>query len=251
MLSMYDLIHGDCLDVYKTLDENSFDAVICDPPYGTTKCKWDDVIPLDAMWEMIYYVLKPGGMIVLFGGEPYGSRVRVSNIKNYKYDWTWNKVTARGHLVAKYRPMQQTEPIMVFGGTRYFPIMVPRPPDKIERRRTTEYKRTEIMGGKKTRAPRYKVYTHYYPKTIITVSHAQAHKGIHPTQKPVELMEYLIKTYTLPGERVLDFAAGSNSTVIACLNTDRHCTAIERDGDVFSAGEARVKHYIETGEDRA
>lgn len=143
----YTLFHGDCLEEMKKIEDNSIDMILCDPPYGTTKCKWDAVIPFEPLWTQYKRILKSNGVAVLFGTEPFSSHLRLSNLKQYKYDWVWDKVTARGHLVAKKRPMQQTEYISVFGGTVYYPQMVKRPPDKIKIGKTTEYTRTEIMGG--------------------------------------------------------------------------------------------------------
>ena len=143
----YSLFLGDCLEEMKKIEDQSIDLILCDLPYGTTACKWDVIIPFDKLWEQYNRILKPNSVAVLFGSEPFSSFLRLSNIKKYKYDWVWDKVTARGHLVAKKRPMQQTEYISVFGGTKYYPQMVKRPPDKIEIRKKTEYSRTEIMGG--------------------------------------------------------------------------------------------------------
>lgn len=141
------LVQGDCLDKMGDIPDKSIDMILCDLPYGTTSCKWDIVLPFDQLWEHYNRVLKPEGVAVLFGTEPFSSHLRLSNLKRYKYDWVWDKVTARGHLVAKKRPMQQTEYISVFGGAVYYPQMVKRPPDKIKATKITEYARTEIMGG--------------------------------------------------------------------------------------------------------
>ena len=148
------LYHGDCLEIMDKLIEQGVkvDAIITDPPYGTTACKWDSVIPFDEMWKRLNLLIKENGAIVLFGTEPFSSVLRVSNIKNYKYDWVWDKVTAKGHLVAKIRPMQQTEYISVFGSGKkinYYPIMQLR--EKERKDVNVEYSRTEIMGGKTTK----------------------------------------------------------------------------------------------------
>lgn len=180
----------------------------------------------------------------LFGSEPFSSALRLSNVKNYKYDWIWDKVTARGHLVAKKRPMQQTENISVFQAKKthnYYPQMIDRPKDKIEVRKTREYGRTEIMGGKKS-VLKEKVYDQWYPKNIIQVSNANSsNKSVHPTQKPIELLEYLIKTYTLEGETVLDFTMGSGSTGVACKNLNRNFIGIEKDKEYFRIAKQRIK----------
>jgi site-specific DNA-methyltransferase (adenine-specific) len=235
------LIHGDCLIEMKSIPDKSIDLILADPPYGSTKCRWDTVIPLEPMWIELKRIIKDRGAIVIFGSEPFSSLLRVSNLSMYKYDWTWDKVTARGHLVAKKRPMQQTECISVFGGLNYYPQMVKRPTDKIEIRKTTEYARTDIMGGTKGNVPVDKVYDEWYPKTIIVHSNAGSSvKSIHPTQKPVALLEYLIKTYTLEGETVLDFTMGSGSCAVAALNTGRDFIGIELDDKYFDIAVDRI-----------
>lgn len=204
--------------------------------YGTTKCKWDTVIPFEPLWKQYKRIIKDRGAIVLFGSEPFSSYLRMSNIKNYKYDWIWDKTTAKGHLTAKIRPMQQTENISVFGDGRinYYPIMIDRPKDKIETGK--ECKRTDIMGGKSTGYT--KVYTTWYPKTVLRFKVA---RGLHPTQKPVELLEYMIKTYTLEGEIVLDNAMGSGSTGVACKNLYRRFIGIEKDDTYFEIAKKRIE----------
>ena len=223
------LFQGDCLDIMPLIPDNSIDCVITDPPYGTTQCKWDSVIPFDKMWEQLNRIIKPNGAIVLFGSEPFSSALRMSNIKNYKYDWTWDKVTAKGHLVAKIRPMQQTEVISVFGvgKIKYKPIMTER---EVARKDVdSEYSRTELVGGKTTKRQSKIVRTQRYPKTILTFSNANQKNKLHPTQKPVALMEYLIKTYTNENETVLDFTMGSGSTLVASKNINRKFIGIEKE----------------------
>jgi len=238
------LMFGDCLERMKEIPDSSIDCIITDLPYGTTKCKWDVLIPFDKMWEQVDRVIKDNGAICLFGSEPFSSALRLSNVKNYKYDWVWDKVTARGHLVAKKRPMQQTENISVFQSKKahnYFPQMIDRPKDKIVVRKTREYGRTEIMGGKKS-VLKEKVDDQWYPKNIIQVSNANSsNKSVHPTQKPIELLEYLIKTYTLEGETVLDFTMGSGSTGVACKNLNRNFIGIEKDREYFRIAKQRIK----------
>lgn len=238
------LLSGDCLELMKTIPDNSIDMVLTDPPYGTTACKWDTVIPFEPMWNELKRITKDNSAICLFGSEPFSSLLRVSNIKNFKYDWVWDKVTARGHLVAKKRPMQQTENISVFQSKKahtYYPQMIDRPKDKIEVRKIREYGRTDIMGGKKSILKR-KVYDKWYPKNIIKISNAgSSSKSVHPTQKPVALLEYLIKTYTLEGETVLDFTMGSGSTGVACKNTGRKFIGIEKDLKYFEISKERLE----------
>lgn len=226
---------GDCLEIMKDIPDKSIDMILCDLPYGTTACKWDTVIPFEPLWEQYKRVIKKGGAIVLFGNEPFASALRMSNIEEYKYDWVWNKITARGHLVAKIRPMQQSESISVFGKGKlnYYPIMEER--DKLIT--GTEGKRTDIMGGISTGYT--KVYTHKYPKTLLTFKPVCG--GLHPTQKPVALLEYLIKTYTNEGETVLDNCMGSGSTMIACINTNRKYIGIEKELKYFEIAKKRIE----------
>jgi site-specific DNA-methyltransferase (adenine-specific) len=235
---------GDCLDLMKNIEDKSVDLILCDLPYGTTACKWDIIIPFEPLWEEYNRVIKNRGVIVLFGSEPFSSYLRLSNIKYYRYDWTWDKVTARGHLVAKKRPMQQTECISVFykSAPIYNPQMIDRPKDKIEVRKTTEYRRTDIMGGQKTNAPTNVVYDKWYPKTIIKISNAESSvKSVHPTQKPVSLCEYLIKTYTNEGDLVLDNCAGSGTTLLAAKNLNRQFIGIEKEENYFYIIKDRLK----------
>lgn len=244
----YQLMFGDCLERMKEIPDESVDAIICDPPYGTTACKWDSVIPFEPMWEQLKRIIKPNGAIVLFGSEPFSSALRMSNIKQYKYDWVWDKVTAKGHLVAKIRPMQQTENISVFGSGKiqYFPIMVKR--DVVRNDVSVEYSRTEIVGGKTTKEMKKISREFKYPKNVLTFSNASQKDKLHPTQKPVALLEYLIKTYTNEGETVLDFTAGSFSTGVACVNTGRSFIGIEMDEKYFNIGVNRIQESIMKGE---
>jgi site-specific DNA-methyltransferase (adenine-specific) len=225
---------GDCLEVMKIIPDKSIDMILCDLPYGTTACKWDVIIPFEPLWEQYKRIIKDKGCIALFGSEPFSSYLRMSNIKEYKYDWIWDKTTAKGHLTAKIRPMQQTELISVFGNgsIKYFPIMKDRPKNKIEIGR--ECRRTEIMGGISHNYS--KIYTQWYPKTLLPF---KVETGIHPTQKPVALLEYLIKTYTLENETILDNCMGSGSTKVACMNTNRKFIGIEKDEKYFEIAKNR------------
>lgn len=201
------------------------------------------------MWEQLERITKDSGAICLFGSEPFSSHLRLSNLKMFKYDWIWDKVTARGHLVAKKRPMQQTEIISVFSinSHNYYPVMVDRPKNKIATRKTREYGRTDIMGGKKS-VLKEKIYDKWYPKNIIKISNASSSsKSVHSTQKPVALLEYLIKTYTLENETVLDFTMGSGSTGVACKNLNRNFIGIEKDEKYFNIAKERINASLTMG----
>jgi site-specific DNA-methyltransferase (adenine-specific) len=235
-----DLIYGDCLEKMQAIASGSVDLILTDPPYGTTACKWDSVIPLEMMWQQLKRVIKINGAIVLFGSEPFSSALRMSNIEQYKYDWIWDKVTAKGHLVAKIRPMQQTEIISVFGCNKinYHPIMKLRDKPRFGGK---EYGRTSIVGGRTNEQKNInKTYTHCFPRTLITFSNASNKDRLHPTQKPVALMEYLIKTYTNEGETVLDFTMGSGTTGVACKKTNRNFIGIEKDDKYFKIAQDRI-----------
>ncbi|MFA5382189.1 MAG: site-specific DNA-methyltransferase [Candidatus Micrarchaeia archaeon] len=235
---MIKLMQGDCLEVMKGIPDGSIDLILCDLPYGTTACKWDTVIPFEPLWAQYKRVIKGNGAIVLFGSEPFSSALRMSNIKQYKYDWVWDKITGRGHLVAKIRPMAQHENIIVFGQGKiqYNPQMILM--DKPQRGKSMESSRTSIMGGKTTGKSEAIIRTHKYPKTIIT--QGVDGKYVHPTQKPVALLEYLIKTYTNEGETVLDNCMGSGSTGVACVNTGRNFIGIELDEGYFKIATDRI-----------
>jgi site-specific DNA-methyltransferase (adenine-specific) len=167
MSDMEIVVHGDCLDVMKDIPDDSIDFVLTDPPYGTTSCKWDKMPDLDKLWEVLKPIGKDNCAYVFTASQPFTSKLVVSNLKWFKYEWIWDKVTARGHLVAKKRPMAQHENIICFykSPPNYTPQMVDRPKDKIEYRKTTEYGRTDIMGGSKSNAPSNKVYDKWYPNT--------------------------------------------------------------------------------------
>ena len=190
------------------------------------------------MWKQLKRIIKPNGAIVLFGSQPFTSALVMSNPKMFKYEWVWDKITGRGHLVAKHRPMAQHENILVFGSgkVKYNPQMVLM--DKPQKGKSVEASRTTIMGGKTTKESETIIRTHKYPKTIIT--RGVDGKYVHPTQKPVALFEYLIKTYTNEGETVLDFTMGSGTTGVACVNTDRRFIGIELDKDYFEIAKKRI-----------
>jgi site-specific DNA-methyltransferase (adenine-specific) len=233
---MIELFKGDCLEEMKKIESGSIDAIITDPPYGTTACKWDSVINFDLMWEQLNRVIKPNGAIVLFGSEPFSSALRMSNIKNYKYDWIWKKSNVMGFLNAKKRPLKEVENIIVFNSKIYNPQGL-KINNKGENRRGRQ---TEVTGVYKPA----NISTHTnYPKTI---QYFKNERGLHPTQKPIALMEYLIKTYTNENETVLDFTMGSGSTGVACKNTNRSFIGIEQDENYFKIAEERINQTVNT-----
>ena len=236
---MIELLQGDCLEIMKGIPDGSIDAIITDPPYGTTACKWDSVIPFEPMWEQLNRIIKPNGAIVLFGSEPFSSALRMSNIKNYKYDWVWNKRLGANIFNVQVQPLKIHENILIFNSTKetYNPIKTNLDNIRVYQ---DKYGGGEGYHSKGTGEKIYKTKGKY-PKSIIDISNANQKGKAHPTQKPVALMEYLIKTYTNEGETVLDFTMGSGSTLVACQNTNRNGIGIEQDEAYFKIAEQRIK----------
>lgn len=234
---MIDLRQGDCLELMKDIPNKSVDMILCDLPYGVTSCKWDNIIPFDPLWEQYNRIIKDNGAIVLFGSEPFSSKLRLSNLKNYKYDWIWDKVKPSGHLNAKYMPLKQHEIISVFckGKCNYYPIMITQEP-RISKNYIAN--KSDLFGKEKQVK---KIVDKKYPKTILTVSNAIQKNKLHPTEKNIELLEYLIKTYTNKNELVLDNCMGSGSTGVACIKTNRSFIGIELDQKYFETAKERIE----------
>jgi site-specific DNA-methyltransferase (adenine-specific) len=234
------LFHGDCLEVMKTLPDQSVDLILTDPPYGTTQCKWDSIIPFEPMWKELKRIIKDNGCIALFGSEPFSSALRMSNIKNFKYDWIWNKKKGGNPLLSKIQPIKIFENIMIFGKkgkkVNYYPIMEKR--NKIKYRGKNKGKQSELTKNSFTEN---KSYTHKYPKAILEISNASQTRKLHPTQKPVALLEYLIKTYTNENDIVLDFTMGSGSTGVAAKNLNREFIGIELDQEYYKISKNRIE----------
>ena len=238
---MTDLRLGDCLEVMKSIPDGSIDAIITDPPYGTTACKWDSVIDFELMWEQLNRIIKPNGAIVLFGSEPFSSALRMSNIKNYKYDWIWRKTRPVGHLQAKKQPLKDIEIISVFYNKQC--LYNPQGTTKVDVKHKNTKARLNssgfgVVGNAKKE---YKQTTSNYPRRVLDF--ASPHNVgtlTHPTQKPIALMEYLIKTYTNENETVLDFTMGSGSTGVAAKNTNRNFIGIEQDANYFDIATDRI-----------
>ena len=250
---MINLLHGDCLELMKSIPDGSIDAIITDPPYGITACKWDLVIPFDLMWEQLNRIIKPNGAIVLFGSEPFSSALRMSNIKNYRYDWKWIKNIPSNFLNAKKQPLRACEDILVFykKQTNYHPILTDKPKDNI-RKNSIELnqKNKGVVGNLPNKVKRNESRNipldKNYPLNVLNINTLSKNKRIHSTQKPIELMEYLIKTYTNENETVLDFTMGSGSTGVACANTNRKFIGIEADENYFSIAENRINNHTAT-----
>jgi len=241
---MINLINGGCLEEMDKLIEQDIkvDAIITDPPYGTTACKWDSVIPFEPMWERLNKLIKPNGAIVLFGSEPFSSVLRMSNIKNYKYDLIWDKTFGRQPQLANIQPMKQHENISIFekNGKKviYYPQKekLDKPYKSSGAGNNAGTENNHKLGLKKIP----KTYTHKTPTTMLVFKPESNCKTKHPTQKPVALMEYLIKTYTNETETVLDFTMGSGSTGVACKNTNRNFIGIELDKGYYDIAKKRI-----------
>lgn len=234
---MINLLHGDCLELMKTIPNGSVDLILTDPPYGITACKWDSVIDFDLMWAELKRIIKPNGAIVLFGSEPFSSALRMSNIKKWRYDWIWEKNKPTNFGNANKMPLKSYEIISVFYNS--LPIYNPQGlidiPEKIVKRNKNEepeaYGNPGLVGEfkrNKTNFPRQ------------NLKFGMEGKNVHPTQKPVALLEYLIKTYTQENETVLDFTMGSGSTGVACVNTNRSFIGIEMDDKYFDIAKERL-----------
>ena len=234
---MLNLMQGDCLERMKEIPDGSVDMILTDPPYGTTACKWDSIIPLEPMWEQLKRVIKPNGAIVMTASQPFTTTLISSNMKMFKYCWVWDKKLPTGGLLCNKRPLRRHEDICVFytKQANYNPIMRKGKPRK---------KGSMAQGGVYNEIPQHnaviKISDEYYPTSILELSHSKMKGRQHPTQKPVALMEYLIKTYTNETETVLDFTMGSGTTGVACANTNRKFIGIELDETYFNIAKERI-----------
>jgi site-specific DNA-methyltransferase (adenine-specific) len=248
------LHNGDCLEIMKSIKDKSIDAIITDPPYGTTACKWDSVIPFDLMWEQLDRIIKDNGAIVLFGSEPFSSYLRISNIKNYRYDWVWEKDTPSNIFFSKVQPLKYHENLLVFSKAKahnqsknkikYIPQMELRKEENKRNNKKIINNKSKIFGEGRTfdcsKNTGNKDFI--FPKSVKKFN--KVRNGLHPTQKPVALMEYLIKTYTNEFETVLDFTMGSGTTGVACCNLNRDFIGIELDTEYFKIAEQRINNLL-------
>ena len=243
MLELNKIYLWDCLEVMKDIPGGSIDCIITDPPYGTTACKRDTVIPFELMWKELNRVIKPNWAIVLFGSEPFSSALRMSNIKMYKYDWIWDKKLAWAFMVAKYRPLPVYENIIIFSNSKtlYNPQMVEwKMRSKKNKTKKDDNEMTDNFKWLKWNYDGW-MYNMYHPKNILyNFPNTDRKWKVHPTQKPVALLEYLIKTYTNEWDTVLDFTCGSGTTWVACQNTNRNYIMIEKDENYFNIANNRL-----------
>ena len=233
---MVDLHLGDCLEILPTLEDNSVNLVLVDLPYGTTACKWDSIIPLDDLWKQYNRICKESGAMVFTAAQPFTTILAASNIQNFKYEWIWEKPQGTNPMNAKVMPLKSHENILVFYRKKpvYNPQMWQSTPYSGFKSDTAKI--GEVYGKAQSRH-RDNPEGSRYPKTVLKF---KQEKGLHPTQKPVGLMEYLIKTYTNPGDTVLDNTMGSGTTGVACVNTGRNFVGIESDEKYYSIAGERI-----------
>ena len=238
---MIELHNGDCLEIMKTIKDHSVDLILCDLPYGTTACKWDNVIPFDKLWEQYNRIIKNNGAIVLFGSEPFSSQLRLSNLKNYKYDLYWKKEKPTNFMQLKRRPGKLTENICVFYNKQctYNPQMVKHEGKLVKNSPKGKFNSVVSAQLNKRIIP-YNDTGYRYPGDILEFRREKLGTTVHPTQKPVPLLEYLIKTFSNEGDLVLDNCMGSGSTGVACKNTNRNFIGIELDKNYFEIAKNRI-----------
>ena len=247
---MIDLKLGDCLEVMKSIPNGSIDAIITDPPYGTTACKWDSVIPFEPMWAELKRIIKSNGAIIFTASQPFTSLLVMSNIKMFRTSWIYQKRCASNFAQGKYMPMKEHEDVLVFGKqkTVYYPIMQERKGSGLARSKyaysdASRANSGEFVGKMKRGAIENDSGNNELrlPSSIQEFNNrASGDRGFHPTQKPVALLEYLIKTYTLENETVLDFTMGSGTTGVACKNLNRNFIGIELDESYFNIAKERI-----------
>lgn len=243
---MYDLRLGGCLEVMAEIPDGSVDLILCDLPYGTTACKWDSVIPFEPLWEQYRRIAKPNAAVVLTASQPFTSALVMSNPAMFKHEWVWRKNAGSNFGAVRYQPMKEHESVLVFGGKKlnYVPIKQPR--SEVGTRMIAAGVKSKASSGDDVYGGLNKGYDNSacdpsmrYPSSVQLFNRE---RGLHPTQKPVALMEYLIRTYTQEGDTVLDNCMGSGTTGVACANTGRHFIGIERDPGYFEIARSRIEH---------
>ena len=250
---MYKLYNGDCLEVMDRLIEEGIivDAIICDPPYGTTACKWDTVIPFEDMWKRLNKLIKPTGAIVLFGSEPFSTKLRISNFDNYRYDWYCNKTKPSLYQHAKNRPMRAIENACVFSKSKWGhksqlkDKRMEYNPQGIKSIGTKTVTKNFNAGGVGSERPnqigrKYEAFTGF-PNDVLEFKSITGRNCLHPTQKDVSMLEMLVCSYTNENELVLDFTMGSGSTGVACMNINRKFIGIELDENYFNIAKQRIE----------
>lgn len=245
MIELNKIYNEDCLEGMKRIPDKSVDMILCDLPYGTTQNKWDSIIPLDMLWEQYNRIIKDNGAIVLTAQQPFSTFLASSNVKIFKYEWVWKKLSGKtGHLNAKKMPLREHESVLVFYKKHptYIPQMV------------GDEKRVIRRGKNKKEQTNYGDFNHvkqstyegYYPSSILEFRVVSSSERLHPTEKPVALFEYLIQTYTNENETVLDNCMGSGTTAIAAINTNRNYIGFELDETYFNLANDRISNHINT-----
>ena len=248
---MITLHNGDCLEVMRSIPDGSVDAIIADPPYGTTDCKWDSVIPFEPMWEELKRIIKPNGAIVLFGSQPFTSALIMSNIKMFKYCWVWYKSVKTGFLHAKNAPLKAHEDVIVFSCAKikhigqvdrmnYFPVDLASCNKIVSGKKRSHSDKIGHRYNRPSMVGKHTQENTGYPASVLKFNNGN-NGSLHPTQKPVALMEYLIKTYTNVNETVLDFTMGSSTTGHAAVNLNRSFIGIEKDKGYFDIATKRIE----------
>ena len=234
----FNLMLGDCLERMKEIESGTVDMILCDLPYGTTQCKWDVIIPFEQLWAEYNRVIKEDGAIVLFGAEPFSSHLRLSNLQHFKYDIIWDKVKGVGFLNAKKQPLRNHEIVSVFYKKQCTYNPQKTTGHNLKKSSRGKHLQTDVYGQMKNDY----VYSssERYPRSIQVFSTDTQNSSFHPTQKPVALCEYLIRTYTNEGETVLDNTMGSGTTGVACVNTGRHFIGIEQEEKYFLVAQERI-----------
>ena len=238
-IKRYELYNDECIERMKYIKDKTIDMILCDLPYGTTDCKWDNIISFDEMWEQYNRIIKDNGAIVLFSAQPFTTKLINSNIKNYKYSWYWIKNTVTGFAFAKHQPMRKVEDINVFYKKK--PLYEPQGLKKLDKpkiKKRIENKGKDSIYNESTLLKEHIVKYTNYPNNVLFFN--KETKTIHPTQKPVDLLEYLIKTYTREGDIILDNCMGSGSTGVACAKTKRKFIGIELDKNYFEKAKNRI-----------
>lgn len=233
-----ELIHGDCIAAMRAMPDASIDACVTDPPYGTTHCKWDVPIPFDLMWAQLRRVVKPAGAIVLFAGQPFTSLLIASNLRLYKYSWVWEKTNATGFLNAKKQPLRVSEDICVFYGKQ--PTYNPQFSFGVPYSRGRAASTTENYNLKSRPTAAFSDGRRF-PRNVLRFVNSNHQGKVHPTQKPLELLRYLVRTYTDEGDTVLDFTMGSGTTGVACVEEGRHFIGIEREAKYVGIARRRIE----------
>lgn len=234
--------NADCFDAMKEIPDGVIDMILCDLPYGTTQCKWDSIIPFEFLWKEYWRLIKENGAIVLTASQPFTSALIMSQIENYKYNWTWDKINSvRNHLNAKKQPMRIVEDICVFYLKQ--PIYNPIMREGTYKSRKTKPGQSDGFG-KVTGTDSGREVTELYPVNLIGIEGHDPNNVFHPTQKPVALFEYLIKTYTNENELILDNTAGSGTTAIAAINTNRKWVCIEKEKEYYDKATERIENHI-------